>query len=108
MRQSGIPRNWFPTIHIVTYGLPRHHLGTKPQPPADVTTMLRVLQLPDDGPVGAAMFNFLVDFQHVERRILVEVSCCSTRQMPLSKECIMKGSKCDSLPASGIVHQAHS
>ena len=85
MRQSGIPRNWFPTIHIVTYGLPRHNLGAKPQPPADVTTMMQVLQLPDDGPVGAAMFNFLVDFQHVEKRILVEVSCCNSRQMPTAE-----------------------
>ena len=82
MQQAGIPRNWFPTIHIVTYGLPRHNLGSKPQPPADVTTMMQVLQLPNDGSVGAAIFNFLVDFHHVEKRILVEVRCCSPRHLP--------------------------
>ena len=93
MRQSGIPRNWFPTIHIVTYGLSRHNLGSKPQPPGDVTTMLQVLQMPDDGPVGAAMFNFLVDFQHVEKRILVEVGGCNTREMSQAKvaECRAQG-----------------
>jgi len=73
MRQSGIYKNRAPTVHVVTFGLPKHHLGSKPQPPMDLVTILRVLQLPEDGMVGNVVFNHLVDSQRAERRILVEV-----------------------------------
>ena len=73
MRQCGLPRWKFPTVSIVTFGLPKHNLRSKPQPPEDLITILRVLQLPD-GVVGNVVFNHLVDSQRAEKRILVEVS----------------------------------
>lgn len=75
LRQLGVPQKQFPTIHVVTYGLPRHNLARRPQPPSELTTILRVLQLPD-GPAGNAVFNHLVDDKHVESRVLVEVRLC--------------------------------
>ena len=81
MRQCGLPKAKFPTVSIVTFGLPKHNLGSKPQPPGDLVTILRVLQLPADSMVGNIVFNHLVDSQRAEKRILVEVSqyCCTAR-----------------------------
>lgn len=66
---------------MVTYGLPRHNLARRPQPPSELTTILRVLQLPD-GPAGDAVFNHLVDKEHVESRVLVEVRLCQMTLPP--------------------------
>ena len=73
MRQCGLPKWKFPTVNIVTFGLPKHNLRSKPQPPGDLVTILGVLQLPDDGVVGSVVFNHLVDSQRAEKRVLVEV-----------------------------------
>ena len=85
MRQCGLPRSKFPTVSIVTFGLPKHNLRSKPQPPEDLVTILRVLQLPEDGVVGNVVFNHLVDSQRAEKRILVEVSQqhCMLATVPL-------------------------
>ncbi len=72
LRQLGVPQRQFPTVHVVTYGLPRHDLARRPQPPSKLTTILRVLQLPDSS-AGNAVFNHLVDDKHIESRVLVEV-----------------------------------
>ena len=74
MGQCGLPKWKFPTVNIVTFGLPKHNLSSKPQPPRELVTILGVLQLPEDGRVGNVVFNHLVDSQRAEKRILVEVS----------------------------------
>ena len=94
IRQCGLPKWKFPTVNIVTFGLPKHNLISKPQPPGDLVTILGVLQLPEDGAVGNVVFNHLVDSQRAEKRILVEVSrhrctvqmspCLSRNHLPLS------------------------
>lgn len=73
MREVGIPNAQLPTVHVVTFSIPRHNLSSRPQPPEHLTTILRVLQLLEGGPVGDVLFNHLVDSQKVERRLLVEV-----------------------------------
>lgn len=74
MGQCGLPKWKFPTVNIVTFGLPKHNLSSKPQPPGNLVTILSVLQLPDDGMACNVVFNHLVDSQRAEKRILVEVS----------------------------------
>ena len=73
MYQSGYPRNWHPSIHVIKFGLPCHNVSSRPLPPGDLTTLLSVLQLSEAGPVGNPVFNHLIDAQRIEKRILVEV-----------------------------------
>ena len=44
------------------------------QAPPDLTTILSVLKLPDKEDVAKVLFNYLLDSQHVERKVLVPVS----------------------------------
>ncbi|KAK9825695.1 hypothetical protein WJX81_005604 [Elliptochloris bilobata] len=55
----------------IAFSHPPHNLGSKPQAPPGVLTVLRALTLPD-GPHSAAVFNALLDHGHAERLALVE------------------------------------
>ncbi|CAL5228582.1 g11742 [Coccomyxa viridis] len=90
MRQCGLPKAKFPTVSIVTFGLPKHNLGSKPQPPGDLVTILRVLQLPEDGAVGNVVFNHLVDSQRAEKRILVETESDGLRMLRTTHKALFR------------------
>lgn len=44
------------------------------QVPEDLTTLLRVVRLPDDPEVARVLFNYLLDSESAERKVLVQVS----------------------------------
>lgn len=62
-----------PPIIIFSFDHPEHDLSTRPQAPAALATVLRVLQCKVDAERKAALLNVLVDHRGVERIALVPV-----------------------------------
>ena len=53
MRRAGLNgRNGLPGVTIQSFDLPPHDLSRKRQVPPELTTILGVLRLPEDGPHG--------------------------------------------------------
>lgn len=62
-----------PTITVYKYNLPPHDLSRRPQLPADILTIMRVLVLPEDGELATPLCNYLLDYNQIERKALVRV-----------------------------------
>jgi hypothetical protein len=64
-----------PVISVINFDVPRHDLTRRPQVPAELTTLLRAVRLPEDGDAGVSnvLFNYLLDSESAERKILVQV-----------------------------------
>ena len=60
-------------VIITSYDLPQHDLGRHAQPSAALTTVLRVLQIKEQGQKGVTLFNTLLDQARIERLALVKV-----------------------------------
>jgi hypothetical protein len=100
-----------PLITVAHHDLPRHDISRRPQVPAEITTLLRVLCLPEDPAVSTILYNYLLDSESAERKILVEVrpslTClCQCRKEapasitpPLTACCLFETAtaSCDSL-----------
>ena len=61
------------SIIVTSFDTPPHNLGTKPQPPAHLATVFRVLQVKAQGPAAAVVTNVLLDHTRVERLALAKV-----------------------------------
>ena len=62
-----------PTMIIMSFDTPAHDLNRVKQPPAALTTVLRVLQLKEQGQRAVTLQNILLDHGKVERNALVQV-----------------------------------
>ncbi|CAL8470455.1 g9997 [Coccomyxa elongata] len=60
-----------PSITVYNFDTPQHDLSRRPQLPADVLTIKQVLCLPEDPQTSRVLHNYLVDYEQIERRVLV-------------------------------------
>ncbi|BDA44494.1 Structural maintenance of chromosomes protein 6 [Coccomyxa sp. Obi] len=60
-----------PAITVYNFDTPMHDLSRKPQLPPDVLTIKQVLCLPEDPNISRVLHNYLLDYEQIERRVLV-------------------------------------
>ena len=76
LRRAGV--RGFTQVTIANFSLPPHDLSMRPQVPRELTTVLDVLRLPEDNPDAARVLrNHLLDCEHAEHKILVQVRRCT-------------------------------
>ena len=62
-----------PAITVYNFDTAPHDLSRRPQLPADVLTIKQVLCLPEDPKISRVLHNYLLDYEQIERRVLVPV-----------------------------------
>lgn len=71
-----------PSITVYSFDTPLHDLSRRPQLPGDVLTIKQVLCLPEDPQTSRVLHNYLVDYEQIERRVLVPVRTSPVTLLP--------------------------